>query len=94
MTDDPRITRFLQAARTGFFFAGGTPEQFDRLDLAERGLRLAARRAGGVREPARAEVIQAMRDLMRGATHAARRGTVAELLARLEAEEAAPLSSR
>jgi hypothetical protein len=94
MSHDPGINRFLQAARTGFFFAGGTPEQFDRLDLAGRGMRLAVRRTGGDREPARAEVRQAMRDLMRGAKHARRRGTVAEFLGRLEAEEVASAPRR
>jgi hypothetical protein len=94
MSDDPSITRFLQAARTDFFFAGGTPEQFDRLDLLGRAYHLASRRVGGDCEPARAEVRQAMRDLMRGATHAVRRGTLAEFLDRLVAEAATPAPSR
>jgi hypothetical protein len=88
------LSRALQAARTDFFFAGGAPEQFDRLDLLGRGHRLAARRAGAGREPTRAEVRQAMRDLMRGATHAVRRGTVAEFLDRLEVAEEAPTPRR
>jgi hypothetical protein len=87
-THEYGLARALQVARTEFFFAGGTPEQFDRLDLLGRGQHLAARRAGEGRETTRAEVRQAMRDLMRGATHAAWRGTIAEFLARLEAEEA------